>query len=62
MIVHFVLERETKGALRYAEVDVAGERVDREHQKCGTIYVRRSAFNGDKPSVLKVEITATELD
>jgi hypothetical protein len=58
-----MLEKETKGALRYMEVDAAGERVDRDHAKVGNMYIRRTAFNnGDKPNFLKVEISATEID
>jgi hypothetical protein len=36
----FKLEKETKGALRYQEVDEKGESL----AKIGTLYVRKSAF------------------
>ena len=38
--VRFKLEKETKGALRYQEVDEKGESL----AKIGTLYVRKSAF------------------
>jgi hypothetical protein len=54
----FVFERETKGAIRYAEVDAAGEIIgDYTQFVIGTLYVRKSALNGDGiPSSLKVKI------
>jgi hypothetical protein len=38
------LEKETKGALRYQEVDEKGEVIEQAWAKIGTLYVRKSAF------------------
>jgi hypothetical protein len=42
--VQFKLEKETKGALRYQEVDEKGEAIEQAWAKIGTLYVRKSAF------------------
>ena len=44
MEVRFKLEKETKGALRYQEVDEKGELIEQAWAKIGTLYVRKSAF------------------
>ena len=44
MEVRFKLEKETKGALRYQEVDEKGEVIEQAWAKIGTLYVRKSAF------------------
>jgi hypothetical protein len=41
--VRFKLEKETKGALRYQEVDEKGEVIEQAWAKIGTLYVRKSA-------------------
>ena len=45
----FVKERETKGAVRYQEVDVATNNplAINEGAKIGTLYVRKDAFEGN---------------
>jgi hypothetical protein len=43
--VRFKLEKETKGALRYQEVDEKGEAIEQAWAKIGTLYVRKSAFS-----------------
>jgi hypothetical protein len=37
-------ERETKGALRYQEVDDKGEAIEQVWAKIGTLYLRKSIF------------------
>src|SRR5258707_15846000 len=44
MEIRFKLEKETKGALRYQEVDDKGEVIEQAWAKIGTLYVRKSAF------------------
>ena len=44
MEVRFKLEKETKGALRYQEVDDKGEPIEQAWAKIGTFYIRKSAF------------------
>ena len=44
MQVRFKLEKETKGALRYQEVDDKGEPIEQAWAKIGTFYIRKSAF------------------
>lgn len=49
--VNMVLDRETKGALRYAEVqDPAQENA------LNTIYIRKVAFKGEKPAKLAITL------
>lgn len=42
--VQFRLEKETKGALRYQEVDDKGEVVEQAWAKIGSLYLRKSAL------------------
>jgi hypothetical protein len=42
--VRFKLEKETKGALRYQEVDEMGQPIEQAWAKIGTFYIRKSAF------------------
>jgi hypothetical protein len=42
--VKMKLEKETKGALRYQEVDDADVPVEQIWAKIGTLYVRKTAF------------------
>ena len=44
MEVRFKFENETRGALRYQEVDEKGEVMEQSRAKIGTLYVRKSAF------------------
>ena len=53
MKAKFKLEKETKGALRYTEVDANGEPTI---ELMGTIYLRKSAFPGQKPETLTVTV------
>ena len=45
-VLHFTLEKETKGALRYKEVDVAGNEVPQGKFIMGTSYLRKSGVEG----------------
>ena len=58
----FVLERETKGALRYQEVDDKGQPIEVVAAKIGTLYIRKTAFEagGDVPKRLKVTVEAQQ--
>jgi hypothetical protein len=54
----FVLERETKGAVRYAELNEAGDVAVIEEFAIGTLYLRKRVFNGsDIPERVQVTIT-----
>ncbi len=44
LTLHFAFEKETKGAVRYKEVDAEGK--DAFDAKIGTVYVRKSALPG----------------
>ncbi len=59
-VVLFVKERETKGAVRYQEVDGDGAPLTTADAGChiGTLYVRKSALGGKVPEKLKLEISA----
>lgn len=57
--VQFTLDKETKGALRYAEVNGEGKQVEiADGAKVGTLYIRKSAFPGGvTPRALNVVVT-----
>jgi hypothetical protein len=55
--VNMVLERETKGAYRYAEVDDAGNPVEAVWSKLGTQYIRKTAFAQGTPAPRKLRVT-----
>lgn len=55
----FKLEKPTKGALRYQEVASDGTVLTiGDGAKIGTLYVRKSALDGDQPQKISVEVTA----
>jgi hypothetical protein len=56
--VRLMFEKETKGALRYQEIDEKGEVIEQAWAKIGTLYMRKSAFErGTKfPRQLSVTI------
>lgn len=55
--LRFVVEKETKGAVRYKEVDLEGN--DAFAPAVGTLYVRKSSMPGGKiPQELSVAIQA----
>lgn len=57
--VNFSLEKETKGALRYQETDGNGQPVKIEGgAKIGTLYIRKSALNGEMPAKLIVTVAS----
>ena len=58
MEIRFKLEKETKGALRYQEVDVKGEVIEQAWAKIGTLYMRKSAFErgASFPQMLRVTV------
>jgi hypothetical protein len=58
MEVRFKLEEETKGALRYQEIDDKGEVIERTRAKIGTLYMRKTAFERGSawPQELRVTI------
>lgn len=54
----FIVEKETKGAVRYQEVDA--NNTPAFAPQVGTLYVRKSAMPGGKiPKALTVTITET---
>lgn len=55
--LNFIVEKETKGAVRFKEVDAEGN--DAFAPVVATLYVRKSAMPGGKiPAKLNVTITA----
>jgi len=62
MQVRFKLEKETKGALRYQEVDEKGEGIEAPGAKIGILYIRKSAFERGTawPQELRVTVEAAE--
>jgi hypothetical protein len=57
MEIRFKLERETKGALRYQEVDDTSQAVEQAAAKIGTLYVRKSAFERGRAWPQKLRVT-----
>lgn len=56
--LRFKLEKTTPGALRYQELGDDGLPKKIENgAKVGTLYVRKSAVDGDEPKMLEVKIT-----
>lgn len=57
--VTFKFKNETKGAIRYQEIGDDGvERSTGDGAKIGSLYIRKTALNGDGvPQKLKVVIT-----
>jgi hypothetical protein len=60
--VRFKLEKETKGALRYQEVDEKGEVIEQAWAKIGTLYMRKSAFERGTafPQALRVTVETAD--
>jgi hypothetical protein len=56
--MRFKFEKETKGALRYEEVDEKGEAIGQASAKIGSLYLRKSAFERGAayPQSLRVTI------
>jgi hypothetical protein len=59
MQVRFKLEKETKGVLRYQEVDEMGQPIEQAWAKIGTFYIRKSAFERGQafPQTLRVSVS-----
>lgn len=53
----FVLEKPTKGAIRYQETASDGTKVSiGDGAKIGTLYIRKTALDGDQPQKIRVEV------
>jgi hypothetical protein len=52
-----VFERETKGAVRYQEVDSDGKALDILDSIIGTLYIRKTALNGQAPKTVTVIVS-----
>jgi hypothetical protein len=57
-VVTMRLEKETKGAVKYQEIDDSGAPVTTSNERCaiGTLYVRKTALNGEIPQQIKVSL------
>ena len=57
--LHFLFERETKGAVRYQEVDEHGKPATEsfEGHVVGALYIRKTAIKQDPPKHLIITIT-----
>jgi len=54
--INMLISKETKGALQFKEIDDAGGVADYHSAKIGTLYVRKTAFEGAAPKALKVTV------
>jgi hypothetical protein len=59
--VAMILEKETKGALRYQEVDENGQPIEQGWAKIGTLYLRKTAFERGKKPPTMLSVTVTEV-
>jgi hypothetical protein len=55
----FYLDRETKGALLYKELDDNGRPIESMYAgKIGNVYIRKTAFNGSGfPKKIRINVT-----
>lgn len=63
MKIKMKLEKETKGALRYQEIDHNDQPVTTNDSAClmGTLYLRKKAMEGiNTPRFIQVEVTIEE--
>jgi hypothetical protein len=49
MRIRFQFERDTKGALRYAEVDDDGKLIEQAWATVGSLYIRKSSLKRGDP-------------
>jgi hypothetical protein len=58
-VINLAFRNETKGALRYQEVDAQGHALnsDADGAVVATIYFRKAKMNGTIPQKLRVEIS-----
>jgi hypothetical protein len=57
--IEMSLERETKGAVRYRELDDTGQPCEEAFGKVNTFYVRKTAFErGKYPAKITVTVEA----
>lgn len=54
----FQFERETKGAVRFQEIDDNGTVLDMNAAVIGTLYLRKSHLGGTTPQSITVSIEA----
>ena len=53
------LAKTTPGALRYQEVNAEGGDMEiKDGAKVGTLYIRKSALDGDQPKQITVQIAS----
>ena len=60
IVINYALEMTTPGAVRYMEVDSSGAQLkgDADGAKAPTIYIRKSALDGEIPQRLTVTLEA----
>lgn len=64
MKIRMILERETKRAVRYQEVDSSDQPISQSDPTCkiGTLYIRKSALPKPAPERLFISIAGDGLD
>jgi hypothetical protein len=58
--LRFTMLKETKGAIRYQEVDSSGRPIELEAATIGTLYVRKSAIAGPIPQTLTITVETAQ--
>lgn len=56
----FSKERETKGAVRYMEVDDDGNQLKSDDGTLNSIYIRKAALKGESPDMLTVTVASVK--
>lgn len=57
LVANFKLDRQTKGALRYMEVNSDGKVLDQSSCTVGTLYIRKAAYSdGEYPEAIRIQI------
>lgn len=58
MSVRMQLEKETKGAVRYMEVDAGGNQLKGDDAVLASIYIRKAALDGSPPKFFNITMEA----
>ena len=56
MQIKMKFDKETKGAIRYQEVDDKGKKIEQGAAMVGTLYTRKAKWNGAWPQDILVTI------
>lgn len=55
--IRFQMERETKNAVRFQEIDAEGKVLDNDACQIGTLYIKKRAFKSAIPNQIVVTLS-----